>query len=498
MLNPPSQAYGSPTTPPVKTLMGIPFPKGSVKANQQAQQAYNNLNIDTAAQQAAKSGLPSKQDLAISATNNIRDMQMFLKNRGYNLTVDGIRGPQTNAAVAAFHNHIAPQQFNARFRPQHPASGKFVASRNSAVKLPQGPGVPAGYNNRSTGGDIGVDKATGFSATPGAGQYNPLALATADANAQYDPSIAALNTQIGQAGTQNTANQKALLDYYNQMNALVSGQLSATQAQGIQGAQDYASALGNDAQLFGGAQAPQVGTTANQGADALSAVNQSQQDYLNNLQPLLKAQGAQGVQDLAGAYTQQSNSLNQQLQAQQQAKGQAFTTDYQQGLQNQSQLQQNAQALKDAEALLPYQLQSAKAQASVDATNAADAPGLNQAKVDQANSIIKKNMAEAQAAIAKGATFGPGSKDRQTLIKNLGASMVNAQGTSLIQNPVQAQQALYTQAVAYGLLGPNGQETKPGVASMLKAVLQTAYASNAQWRNAGWQWNGTTFVKTKK
>jgi hypothetical protein len=33
---------------------------------------------------------------------------------------------------------------------------------------------------------------------------------------------------------------------------------------------------------------------------------------------------------------------------------------------------------------------------------------------------------------------------------------------------------------------------------MLKAVLQNAFASNAQWRNAGWQWNGNTFVQTKK
>jgi hypothetical protein len=441
--------------------------------------------------------LPTAQDMQVSATNNIKDMQQFLKNRGYNIGVDGVRGPQTNAAVAAFHNHIAPQQFNARFRPQHPASGKFVPSKpaGSVGRNSFTPGIP----DKQPGAGGGKTPNTGQAySSPGAGQYDPLSLAQSDANAQYDPSIRDLTNQTNAAGAQNLANQKALQDYYTQMKNLISGQVNDTTDQGTQGSTDYASALGNAAQLFGGAQAPQVGTIANQGADALSAVNQSQKDYLNNMQPLLKAQGAQGAADLAGAYNQQNNSLHSQLQAQQQAKGQAFTTDYQQGLQNQQQLQQNQAALNDAKALLPYQLQSAKAQASVDATNAADAPGINQAKIDQSNSIIKKNMAEAQAALAKGATFGPGSKDRQTLIKSLGASMVNAQGTALIGNPVQAQQALYTQAVAYGLLNANGQEAKPGVASMLKAVLQNAFASNAQWRNAGWQWNGNTFVQTKK
>lgn len=478
-------------------MPGIPVPGAllrPINPNQQQQIQNENAMIrDQQAQANLKSRLPNAQDMSNSAMSNIKDMQQFLSNRGYNVTVDGIRGPQTNAAVAAFHNHIAPAQFNARFRPQHPTNGKFVPTNTSVAPVKPTGGVNK-PDTRFTSGSGGSNNGAQDSTSA----FDPQAYAQSAANAQYDPSIHDLTNQINSAGAQNIVNQKALQDYYNQMQSLINGQLSGVQAQGDQGGKDYAAALGNVAQLFGGAQAPQVGAVASQGADALSAVNQAQQDYLKNLAPLLQAQGAQGAADLAGAYTQQRNSLHSQLQSQQQAKGQTYAQDYQQGLQNQAQMQQNEQALKDAQALLPYQIQSAKAQAAADATNATDAPAINQAKINQANSIIQKNMAEAKAALAKGASFAPGSKDRQTLVKSLYSSMVNSNGTAIIGNPLQAQRALYTQAVAYGLLDPNGQESKPGVATMLKAVLQNVLASTPTWRAAGWQWNGSTFVQTKK
>jgi peptidoglycan hydrolase-like protein with peptidoglycan-binding domain len=151
--------------------------------------------------------LPTAQDMQVSATNNIKDMQQFLKNRGYNIGVDGVRGPQTNAAVAAFHNHIAPQQFNSRFRPQHPASGKFVPAK-PAGNVGRNVFTPGTSGRQAaTGGGKGTSTGQPYSA-PGAGQYDPLAMAQSDANAQYDPSIKDLTNQTNAAGAQNLAIRK--------------------------------------------------------------------------------------------------------------------------------------------------------------------------------------------------------------------------------------------------------------------------------------------------
>lgn len=437
-----------------------------------------------------------------AAITHVKDMQQFLKNRGYNITVDGIRGQQTNAAVAAFHNHISATAFNARYAAKPTAPKGTFKPQNTPT-----PGAA------SDGAHSVVRKAartTQVAAPPpssdiGAGQPSALQIAQAQANAQYDPSIADLNTQIGQAGNQNTANQASIQNWYNQMQSLINQQLSGSQDQATSGANAYATALGNAAQLFGGAQAPAVGAAGQNNADALQAVNQSQQDYLNNMAPLLKAQGAQSAQDATDAYNSQLGNLHSQLQAQQQAKGAAFSTDYQTALQNQVQNAQNQQALNDAQQLFPYQLASAKSQAAADATNAKSAGAINaatlakdNAQITEVQSATQKNLAEAQAAVNKGASFAPGSKDRQTLVGNLYKSMVNSAGTSIIANPVQAQQALYTQAVAYGLINAQGQEQVPGASTALKAVLQNVLASTPQWRNAGWQWNGTTFVQSKK
>lgn len=440
-----------------------------------------------------KTGLPN-------AASHISDMQQFLKNRGYNVNVDGVRGPQTNAAVAAFHNHISAQAFNARYggSKNTPSVAKFANKTGGGTGATDGahPNIPTSQGKAPVSASNSAGNTQGF---------NPLQLAQSEANAQYDPSIADLQNQISGATAQNTANQSTLQNWYAQMQNLLAQQLSGEQANATQGGQAYAQALGNDAQLFGGAQAPQVGAAGQNNADALSAVNQSQQDYLNNMAPLLKAQAAQGLSDASNAYNQQNNSLHSQLQAQQQAKGQTFNSDYQTALQNQAQLQQNNQALNDAQALFPYQLASAKSQAQADASNAANAGAINRAtlqkdnaQVQEVQSATQKNLAEAQAAVTKGASFAPGSKDRQTLVSNLYKSMVNSAGTSVIQNPVQAQKALYTQAVAYGLLNANGQEQVPGAATALKAVLQNVLASTPSWRTAGWQWNGNTFVQTKK
>ncbi len=512
-VNPKPPASRNPFPPtPVTTFGGMPLnagnflpdiignPNNTVSNLEAGGREGQNGMTPRQIQAAAKAqGINTKTGLP-NAASHISDMQQFLKNRGYNVTVDGVRGPQTSAAVAAFHNHISAQAFNARYGGAKAAGKTGGNSPNQALPVQ----TPA-QHARVVAGAKAAQSPAAANTTNNTQGYNPLQLAQSEANAQYDPSITDLQNQISGATAQNTANQSSLQNWYAQMQSLLNQQLSDTQNNATQGGQAYATALGNDAQLFGGAQAPQVGAAGQNNADALSAVNQSQQDYLNNMMPLLKAQAAQGQSDASNAYQQQSGNLHSQLQAQQLAKGQTFNTDYQTALQNQAQLQQNQQALNDAQSLFPYQLASAKSQAQADASNAANASAINQvtlqkdnAQVQEVQSATQKNLAEAQAAATKGASFAPGSKDRQTLVSNLYKSMVNSAGTSVIQNPVQAQKALYTQAVAYGLLNANGQEQVPGAATALKAVLQNVLASTPSWRTAGWQWNGNTFVQTKK
>src|SRR5881394_3062448 len=64
-------------------------------------------------------------------SGGVRALQAFLKNKGYAIAVDGIRGDQTEAAIKAYHDGIAPSAWNRR--SVHASTTRSTARPGSAA-----------------------------------------------------------------------------------------------------------------------------------------------------------------------------------------------------------------------------------------------------------------------------------------------------------------------------------------------------------------------------
>jgi hypothetical protein len=299
---------------------------------------------------------------------------------------------------------------------------------------------------------------------------------------------------------------------YGQMSNLMNSQNAAQGANQQQELQNVTQNMGNVAQLFGGSNAQQMQPAVGNATGLIGAEGKSEQDYLSNMLPLLQAQAAQGNQNIDQLTTAQQKNYNDQLTQQQQAKGQAYNADYQQALSNQATQAQNAMALQQAQAMFPSQLQAAKSTARADRINANSAGAYNAAKINAQNaqaqhsqaltaeaaSVIQKNMAYARKAAMSGTKAGvnvlaPGSTSADRIQKNLYHSMTNSTGKVTIPNPQRAQHALYSQAVASGLINRQGQPLVKGALRLLNSTLSQMYNRDAAWQK-GWTWNGKQFV----
>lgn len=465
---------------------------------------------------ARSGGLTNTQynNMLNGGTSGIIAVQKALKARGYNVDITGIKDAKTNAATSAYFNGVAPYQVvlptskaaaKAPARPVMPVSpaapavnirtparakeGSVSGARNTI------PGtIPAGANN---------------SGVQGPGAFNPLTYAQDAANAQYDPAISSLQGQVNNLNQQEPGFVQAIMQMYQQAQQQYQQLVAGEQGQNIQAQADLGQAYNNAGQLFGQSNQGLMATPQGIAQGELAGVNQSEQDYLKNMQPIMKASGASQINNAQSQFTGQINNLLGQLQQQQQAKGNAFATDYQQGISNESTLQQNAQQMAIDQALFPAQYAAANATAKADVANAAAAPGLNAAKIAAAQGTAAydaaripliaaqttKDLADARkAAASAGNVLVPGSASTNRIITTLQKDMMGPKGKVLVGDPTVAQGALFQSAVAQGLITQSGQEIVKGAANMLYGVLQNMYQRSPEWRS-GWTWNGKTFSK---
>ena len=439
--------------------------------------------------------------------HTVRDAQTFLRSHGYKVGVDGLFGPQTSSALKAYFHNINPHAFNVA-HGIHPVSGN-----NHPPAVNTSPPVHAPNVSRGGGGGNGARSGRGGNSgagapQPPAGMLDPRKIAAAMANQEYGPAIAQLKGLLGDVANQDQFNQKQIGGYYDQMKNLMNSQYQdqgAATAAGIKGVTD---AIGQDAQLFGGQEAPQMATAASNAASYLGAVGQSQQDYLHNMLPLLDAQAAQGTANEQSAAAAQQANYQNQLTAQQQAKGAAYQSNYEQALSDQATQAQNQLALEQAQAMLPYQVGSAKAQLKVDRANAAAAGPYNAAKLaatqaqaahygaltKQEMASAQKDVAQAKASGGKGAAvLAPGSTSYDRVSGLLFKSLFTGNGKKPITNPVQAQASMFHAARSMGLIDKQGRELVPGALRMLTGTLQEQYQRDAAWQ-ANYKWNGRQFV----
>lgn len=338
--------------------------------------------------------------------------------------------------------------------------------------------------------------------------YNPVQVAQSMANAQYNPAIASLKSLLANLGTQDQFNQHQIGGWYGQMQQLMQGQQAQQGQATTNQIADLSGQLGNVAQLFGANNAQQMQPALGNAAGMLASVGQSNKDYLSNMVPLLAAQAAESTKSEQNTARAQRGNYTQQLLAQQQAKGSAYNADYQQAVSNHTIEQQNALALQQARALMPYQISSARSQAEANAANAAAAPAYNAAKVAAANAqathyqaLTEAEKAAAQATITKlkagDGTLATGSTSYGRVQKLLVSSLYSTAGKGhpIMPNAIAAQRSLAQEAVAQGLIDSKGRELVKGAVNMMNATLASLYQRTPTWQKK-YLWNTGANGKT--
>lgn len=432
----------------------------------------------------------------MSAADHVRNMQQFLKNRGYNITVDGIRGPQTNAIVAAFHKGISAKQLAAQSAKTAPQA----AAASAGVKAPPVPGKPGTTKVIQPKGKIGIpDKPSQVGlAANGTDPFavDPYAYAKSAANAQYDPQIAALQQQLGQLDPQHTQNLADLTSWINQIKGDNTQATTDTQAFDKANLAGYDQGAGNIAQLFGGAAAPDFSGFANIGRTELTGLADSQNAFQKNMGTILTAQGVDNLRSEQGRYDRNKSDLLSQLGAARTAKGQAYIADLQTGMDNAQKAAIAKQSLALAQGMQPYQIASAKAQAAAARAQAASAKAdaANASATAKANlDLINARVKQAQAAANGGQWNLKDPNDRGSLAQAIRTSIGNKQGWLRVSPKIALQNVQQALAQAGLSSDPDAQAIAN---SVFQEVLNNSHSAKL-FRNVQYV-NGQLVVKPKK
>lgn len=428
-------------------------------------------------------GVPVKP---MSAADHVRNMQQFLKNRGYNITVDGVRGPQTNAIVAAFHKGIKPAQL---------VGSKPKATTPAATNPPGKPAAPGATTPVVKPKAKAPAGRTPAATAPGANGTDPFAVdpyayAKAAANAQYDPQITALQHQLDLLDPQHKQNIADISSWINQIkgdNAQATTDTAAFDKKNLSGYDQSAQAI---ASLFGGATAPDFSGYANIGRTELTGLADSQNAFQKNMGTILGAQGADNLRAELGQYQHSKSDLLSQLGSARTAKGQGYIADLQTGMDNAQKAAIAKQSLQLAQGLQPYQIAAAKAQAASANADAANAGA--QAKANLA--LVNARVAQAQAAAkaAGGAWNLQNPNDRGSLAQALRTSIGNKQGWLRVSPKIALNNI--QQALEQAGLGsdPNAKEIADAV---FQEVLNNSHSAKL-FRNVQYV-NGQLVVKPK-
>lgn len=176
-------------------------------------------------------------------------MQRFLNAKGFAIPVDGVNGPLTQAAGAAFRSHADPQAFNvghnltAATSPGTAAAGAppsrvaIPASVTGQYKQPAGAAPRTGGGAPVLPSSVFTQPAAGASNTGAAGASSGHG--TSSSGAVTDPALAAIQTLIKQA-------QQGALAQGRQGQSLINGYSTSAQNElkGIDFGQPYQQAAG--------------------------------------------------------------------------------------------------------------------------------------------------------------------------------------------------------------------------------------------------------------
>lgn len=273
----------------------------------------------------------------------VYEMQRFLVNHGFNISQDGVLGPLTKSAAAAFRaNHKGGEAWNrAHGIGVHPAHRSPVPRAGSGIgdtasENGDGPGPSGGSLTPPASPMLDSFNALLTALLKGGGKvgagYDPGSFG--DAAAAPDTALAkAISDQIALNPAQEKQNQYDLSSWYgldpNDPNFKISvlGRLATAKDRNAQVATDTAGNVSDIAKSLagsiGGAANGASGTVLAAGADAsglAKALGQSDEEFANDMSPLLAAEARGQMSREKASNAQALQQLRDRLG---QAQGQA-------------------------------------------------------------------------------------------------------------------------------------------------------------------------------
>lgn len=181
-----------------------------------------------------------------AGVESVKQVQQILRNHGYNITVDGIEGPQTESALSNYHSssgnakawNTAVEGGKGSPAVKPSASTDYTPPAGRVAQAAGGGKPPASTKTTAPAGQTLeqlIAGATGNQLNPSDYTVNPGKFGAAEAAAQYNPQISAGQLGIKQATAQDKVNMADLGKWFGD-----AASLTASGAK--QSAADYKSA----------------------------------------------------------------------------------------------------------------------------------------------------------------------------------------------------------------------------------------------------------------
>lgn len=299
----------------------------------------------------------------------IRAQQQFLRSKGYDVKVDGVRGKFTNSAWQSFQNAGKAKNWN-RFVKNHfgPKGQAARPSGNPGTPTPvaASPTRPAPQAGKVAkgGGKPARTPSAAAKAAPASlswGNFDPEKYARSAVEAEFGPQIAELTAAKQRIAAQGANAQTDIQGWYQDLlkQADVGAQANLSQLTNILGGHD-AAVQGAVGALGGGQGAADVGVWGNIGRTELAAQGMAQGAHDNRMKTLLPLQGADSRLRVLRDFSEQGADMESKLAALRQAKGGAYSKALYEA-QDLGQRNRIAQMNAEAQqALMPLEIQQAQ------------------------------------------------------------------------------------------------------------------------------------------
>lgn len=284
---------------------------------------------------------------------SVKDVQARLAQKGFDIDVDGVRGPETEAALRAERNGVDPHQWNVSRNRQ------AAVAANRQVRVGGGGG---GGNQQTRISPAPAPKGKGKRATVAAGDagdgglsLDQLALAMTDA--EYGTPISELEREQARQEAQGTQNQNDIKSWFEGLIGQNRTNSEADRASLDSLLSDSSGLMGKILGSLDPSARSGVGSTAAFNENLLKSQGLSEANFDRNMQDALALRGRDEATEQGRRDTARGDELFQQLQDLKRERGQKLYTNREALIDNALKRQAEVTNLKATLALLPGQIE---------------------------------------------------------------------------------------------------------------------------------------------